>query len=335
MRSIGGDMLSLRLISGATITPLLDQDGFRPAPPSPAYQQIILGIPTANLASQKARELSAPMRDKWQAGSPSELFYHPKNPRVDSRWGFSPVEQIIVTLSIAANRQQFLRDFYVSGNVPEGLLPMPESWTAQQIKDFQKWFDSMLAGNLKMKRRMIMVPDAKHEPTMTKHEALTDVTDDYLNRVVAFAFGESPQPLVKQVGHQSTAKEGNDQAQASGLEPDLNHIAGSLNDILAAHGYDDVQFTWDEAEELDPVKASTRDDVDLKNGSKTLNQVREERGDDPYEIPKADMPGIVTATGWLPIHADDARSGPRSSIRLGQRTMRTRTTFRLMAARSR
>ena len=306
MRSIGGDLLSLRLISGATITPLLDQDGFRPAPPSPAYQQIILGIPTANLASQKAREFSAPMRDKWQAGSPSELFYHPKNPRVDSRWGFSPVEQIIVTLSIAANRQQFLRDFYVSGNVPEGLLPMPESWTAQQIKDFQKWFDSMLAGNLKMKRRMIMVPDAKHEPTMTKHEALTDVTDDYLNRVVAFAFGESPQPLVKQVGHQSTAKEGNDQAQASGLEPDLNHIAGSLNDILAAHGYDDVQFTWDEADELDPVKASTRDDVDLKNGSKTLNQVREERGDDPYEIPEADMPGIVTATGWLPIHADDA-----------------------------
>ena len=248
MRSIGGDLLSLRLISGATITPLLDQDGFRPAPPSPAYQQIILGIPTANLASQKAREFSAPMRDKWQAGSPSELFYHPKNPRVDSRWGFSPVEQIIVTLSIAANRQQFLRDFYVSGNVPEGLLPMPESWTAQQIKDFQKWFDSMLAGNLKMKRRMIMVPDAKHEPTMTKHEALTDVTDDYLNRVVAFAFGESPQPLVKQVGHHRRQRKETTRRRPPGSSPDLNHIAGSLNDILAAHGYDDVQFTWDEAE---------------------------------------------------------------------------------------
>jgi hypothetical protein len=306
LRAMDGGLLSLRLISGATITPLVDKDGFRPMPPSPAFQQIILGIPTANLAGQDPKLFSAPLRDKWQPGSPSELFYQPKNPRVDSRWGFSPVEQIIVTLSIAANRQQFLRDYYVSGNVPEGLLPMPESWTAQQLKDFQKWFDSMLAGNLKMKRRMIMIPDAKREPTMTKHEALTDVTDDYLNRVVAFAFGESPQPLVKQVGHQSTAKEGNDQAQASGLEPDLNHIAGSLNEILFSHNYIDVQFVWDEADELDPVKASTRDDVDLKNGSKTLNQVREARGDDPYEIPEADMPGIVTATGWLPIHADDA-----------------------------
>ena len=85
---------------------------------------------------------------------------------------------------------------------------------------------------------------------MTKEPLLTDQTDDYLNRIVAFAFGESPQALVKQVGHQSTAKEGNDQAQSVGLEPDLKHIEGSINDIFLRFGYDDVEFAFQDEEEL-------------------------------------------------------------------------------------
>ena len=307
LRAMDGNLLALRVISGATITPLLDNNGFRPMPPSPAYQQIILGIPTANVAGPKPKqEFTAPAGTKWKPGDPSELFYHPRNPRCDSRWGFSPVEQIIVTLSIAANRQQFFRDFYTSGNVPEGLLPMPEGWSAQQIKDFQKWFDSMMAGNLQMRRRMIMIPDAKRDPMLTKQEALTDATDDYLLRLVAFAFGESPQPMVKQVGHQSTAKEGNDQAQSVGLEPDLRHIEGSINDIFLSFGYDDVEFTYQDDEEIDPLKAAQVGDIRLKNGSITINEDRESRGEDPRPEPEADQLGTITPNGWMPLDADAA-----------------------------
>jgi hypothetical protein len=304
MRAMDGSPLALRVIAGQTITPLVDQHGFRPQAPSPAFQQIILGIPSANLAGQKPVTFSAPNK-AWKPGDPSELFYHPKNPRVDSRWGFSPVEQIIVTLSIAANRQQFLRDYYTSGNVPEGLLPMPEDWSVQQIRDFQKWFDSILAGNLRMKRRMIAIPGGK-PPVMTKEAMLTDQTDDYLNRIVAFAFGESPQALVKQVGHQSTAKEGNDQAQSVGLEPDLKHIEGSINDIFLRFGYDDVEFAFQDEEEIDPVKAAQVSDIRLKNGSVTINEDREARGEDPRPEPEADMLGTVTATGWMPLEANAA-----------------------------
>jgi hypothetical protein len=304
LRAMDGSPLALRVIAGQTITPLVDQYGFRPMAPSPAYQQIILGIPSANLAGQKPVEYSAPIKG-WKPGDPSELFYHPKNPRVDSRWGFSPVEQIIVTLSIAANRQQFLRDYYTSGNVPEGLLPMPEDWSVQQIRDFQKWFDSILAGNLRMKRRMIAIPGGK-PPVMTKETMLTDQTDDYLNRLVAFAFGESPQALTKQVGHQSTAKEGNDQAQSVGLEPDLKHIEGSINDMFLRFGYTDVEFAFQDEEEIDPVKAAQVSDVRLKNGSITINEDREARGEDPRPEPEADMLGCITASGWMPLEANAA-----------------------------
>lgn len=294
VRSNGGDVLSLRLISGATITPLLDQFGFTPQPPSPAYQQIILGIPTGNVAASAEEK-------KY---SVDQLIYSPRNPRVDSRWGFPPVEQIITTLSIASNRQQFLREFYTSGNVPEGLLPMPESWTAQQIKDFQKWFDSMLAGNLKMKRRMIMIPDAKREPTMTKQEALTDGTDDYLTRVVAYAFSISPQNLIKQV-NRGTAKESSDVAQIEGLEPYLKHIENTMNGqvIQRQMRIEDVEFAFQDEREMDPVKQAQSDEIYLSTGTYTRNEIREARGDDPRPEKAANELTVTTPTGVVSIDA--------------------------------
>ena len=302
VRSLSGEFIpgGLRLISGATITPLLDNSGFTPAPPSPAYQQIILGIPTSNVAGQKPREFSA-VNTKRQPGDLSELIYSPRNPRVNSRWGFPPVEQIITTLAIGANRQQFLKDFYTSGNTPEGLLPMPESWTAKQIQDFQKWFDSMLAGNLQMRRRMIMIPDAKRDPVMTKKDALVDVTDDYLIRVVAFAFSISPQNLIKQV-NKGTAKESSDVAQIEGLEPYLKHIENTMNGIIARTlGINDLEFAYTDEREMDPYKQAQTDALYVDNGTYSRNAVREARGDDPDPTPEANMLCVTTPTGIVPI----------------------------------
>ena len=299
VKNMLGEAIALRLVSGATITPLLDQYGFTPQPPDPAYQQIILGIPTGNLAAMGEK--------KGRAFTVDQLIYSPRNPRVDSRWGFSPVEQIIKTLAIAANRQQFLLDFYTSGNVPEGLLPMPESWTMSQIKDFQKWFDSLLAGNLGKRRRLTMIPDAKHEPTMTKHEALTDVTDEYLIRVVSFAFSITPQNLIKQV-NRGTAKESSDVAQLEGLEPYLKHIEMVMNDdvIAGALGKTEIEFAYEDEREMDPLKQAQTDQIYLTTGTYTRNEVREARGDDPRPEKEADVLGVVTANGFVPLDADAA-----------------------------
>ena len=295
---MGGIPGGFRVISGATITPLVDNDGFRPFPPNPAFQQIILGLPVGNLATggtgaDKAREFTA-----------NQLLYSPRNPRVDSRWGFSPVEQIIVTLSIASNRQQFLRDYYVAGNVPEGLLPMPESWTMQQIKDFQTWFDSMLAGNLARKRRMIMIPATEKGAQFSKDKALTDATDDYLTRVVAFAFSVTPQNLIKQV-NRGTAKESTDVAQIEGLEPVLKHIENVMNDcVQIARPGSQCEFAYQDEREMDPVKQAQVDEIYINTGTYTRNEVREARGDDTRPEPGADALTVTYSAGVIAL--DDA-----------------------------
>lgn len=308
IRNVLGDIFHLRIIDGATITPLIDNYGFVPAPPSPAFQQIILGIPSADMiAGGWAQTKDGKAKKEYTVDT---LVYSKKNPRVNSRWGYSPVEQMIVTLGIASNRQTFLKEYYQSGNVPEGVMYLPEGWSSQQIKDHQTWFDSLLAGNLARRRRILMAPETKQPVSFSKQNALTDGTDEYLIRVVAFAFGESPANLVKQVGHQSTNKEQNDTSEEMGLESDLKHIETEMNRIIdQVMGAPDVEFAFADAEEVDPLKKSQIDVAYVGAGIYNRDEVREANGDDPLPIPQGAMFGINTATGFVPLDAPPPQQG--------------------------
>jgi hypothetical protein len=80
-RSRTGALIGLDVIPGDTIHPMVDDTGRRPRGPGEiAYQQVIKGIAWANLTND-------------------DLIYAPRNPRPNHNYGFSPVEQIIVTIN--------------------------------------------------------------------------------------------------------------------------------------------------------------------------------------------------------------------------------------------
>src|SRR5271163_4142998 len=60
----GGSLYTLDIIDGATIKPLIGEDGRAPEPPDPAYQQILKGIPAADFSAVELlylpRNLRAP-----------------------------------------------------------------------------------------------------------------------------------------------------------------------------------------------------------------------------------------------------------------------------------
>jgi hypothetical protein len=302
MRNMLGDPLpgGLRLISGSTITPLVDNQGFIPAPPDPAYQQIILGLPTANLASMRGIPGSPSNPNKFLA---DQLIYSPRNPRINSRWGFGPVEQIIQTIQIGSHWQYSTKAYFTEGNVPEGFMPMPETWTMKQITDFQNWFDGLLAGHIGKKRRMIAIPDTKREAQFPKLASIIDpVVNEYLIRLCAFAFSISPQNLLKQI-NRGTAKESSDVAQMEGLEPYLKHIENTINyDIISGfYGIEDCEMSYQDEREVDPVKQAQVDVQYVNSGIYTRDEIREARGDDPLGVPQGAIPGITTTQGFVPL----------------------------------
>ena len=135
----GGALYSLDVIDGATIKPLIGEDGRSPVPPDPAYQQVLHGVPAADFASD-------------------ELLYLPRNVRSHRLYGLSPVEQIALTINIALRREQATLDYYHTGSIPDSFATLPKDWTVDQIRQFQDYFDALMSGNLARRRMVKFMP---------------------------------------------------------------------------------------------------------------------------------------------------------------------------------
>lgn len=230
--TLDGGLYGLELVDGATVKRLLDPTGRTPLPPDPAYQQVIKGVPAADYN-----------RD--------ELIYRPRNIRTNKVYGYSHVEQVIMTVNIALRRQIHQLQYFTEGNIPEALIGVPEDWNPDQIKQFQEYWDSLLEGNTAQRRHAKFVPGGI-KPTMLRGDTLKDEFDEWLSRIVCFAFSISPQALVKQM-NRATAETAYDQATAEGLTPVMNWVKDLMDYVIQKYfGHDDLEFKWDEEDESSP-----------------------------------------------------------------------------------
>ena len=207
----GGELYGLELVDAATLKRVIDDTGRTPLPPDVAYQQILKGIPAADYS-----------RD--------QLVYTMRNPRTNRIYGYSPVEQIIMTVNIALRRQMSQLAFYTEGNVPEALAQVPATWTAKMIADFQIWWDSIMEGNQAAKRKMRFIPSLDNI-VFPKAAVLKDEYDEWLARIVCFAFSISPSALIKQV-NRASGEQMADTAKEEGLMPLLRFIESHMTQMI-------------------------------------------------------------------------------------------------------
>jgi hypothetical protein len=287
----GGQIYALDLIDGATIKRVLDENGRTPMPPYPAYQQFLKGVPAVDYTAE-------------------EIIYLPRNQRTNRPFGYSPVEQIVMTVNIALRRQINQLQYYSEGNVPEALAGVPLSWSVAQISEFQQYWDSILEGNTAVRRHMKFVPgEIAKNYVPTKEPALKDEYDEWLARIVCYAFSVSSQWAVKQM-NRATAETAQDQAATEGLGPLLAWIKGVVDRLLAkVWKRPDLQLSWREEQEPDPKTQAETTDIYLKNGTMTLNDSRATVGLPPIG-PLGDVHRIYTATGAIPLDQVDAPPAP-------------------------
>lgn len=284
-RNRGKQVIGIDVIDGSLIHRIIDPQGRTPMPPDPAYQQIINGVIYANLTTD-------------------DLLYRPRNYRARKIYGYSPVEQIITTVNIALRREMHQLAFYTEGNVPEALAQLPGNWTIDQIDTFQEWFDSVLAGNLKKRRRITFLPELAGSKAQTgggvqftKPNDLKDVMDEWLARVIAFAFDVSPQALVQQM-NRATAQTAQEAAEEEGLKPTLDWIAETQSDIIAnVLGYPDLEWAFQTDREVDKAQQAEIHSTYIKVGALSIDEVREELGREPIGQANA----VLTTNGLVPV----------------------------------
>ena len=157
----GGGLYALEPIDGGTIKRLIDYSGRTPVEGA-AYQQILKGIPAVDYTRE-------------------ELIYRPRNRRTNRIYGYSPVEQIIMTVNIALRRQMHTLEYYTAGTIPDALAGVPADWTADQIKQFQDYWDILMANEdgTAVRRKLRFLPgDIAKNYREVKQPPLKDMFDE-------------------------------------------------------------------------------------------------------------------------------------------------------------
>ncbi len=268
-RMRGGGLYALRLIKGDTITVKIDGYGDVPLPTDPdplAYQQTIKGVPFADFTT-------------------NELLYAPRNVRVGRLYGYSPVEQIILTVNIALRRQAHQLAYYTDGNIPDVLLSVPDTWNPDQIARFQKMWDALFVGT----QGVTTSAGAKFVPggmkaEMLKKAPLFDEGDEWLARVVTYAFSLPPTPFTKQT-NRATAETVQAAALQEGLAPLMTFVRDLMNRILTDYaGATAYEFQWKTEDDVDAFTQAQIDQIHLGGATgqglkvRTVDEVRLDRG---------------------------------------------------------
>jgi Phage portal protein len=276
----GGELFSAEVWDGSLISPKIMADGRAPpADAGPAYQQVLKGLPAVDWIKPVPKGQPVPADPM---GNPfPELLYKPRNPRVDSPYGYGPVEQIVMTINIAIRQEVWLLSYYTDGSQPDVAFSTPSTWTTQDIANFKRWWDSVLSGNLAERRGTMFLPDGTKIFNFKEGAIQDNQTAEWVIRVMCFALGLNPMPFVKQMnrGQEQTHHE---EAQQEGEGPWISWLVDFIGAIVRLKfGWDDIEFRFDEADSVDPVDQSKIDASDVAAGIYHPDEIRANRGDSP------------------------------------------------------
>jgi hypothetical protein len=141
----------------------------------------------------------------------------------------------------------------------------------------------------------------------TKEPEHKDDFDEWLARIICFAFSVPPQWATK-VMNRATADNQSAQSEEEGLEPTKEWVKDLIDEIIGEEfASPDLELVWLD-EDTDASQAEAQLESRVKLGAVTLNELRDSLGH-PYVNTAADRPMVLTATGYMPIEANAGGQG--------------------------
>jgi len=299
-RTVGGDLYGFQILDGSTIKPLLDDRGMRPMPPQAAYQQILYGFPRS--------EFQANSDDVSADGefTSDDLSYFIRNRRANSVYGSSPVERCLPLADLYLRRQQWLRAEYTDGVSPEMMLTSDADFGNDPLvmKQYENIINDNLAGQTEQRKRALILPSGLKPQFYEGYgEKFKSNLDEYLITSITGHFGVLPTEIgfsakggLGQSGHQEGEAEA---AQSIGVAPLVQWISKMLTNISYTYlGMPrELEFKFMVGEIRDNEQMAKKSDLELRGGTKTMNERRSELGLPLLDTPAADQPILVAGNG--------------------------------------
>lgn len=286
-----GRVLSLDLVDGATIRPLLDLRGRIPRPPAPAYLQILHGMAATHYAADR-------------------LIYVPLNTKVHSPYGESPIEWAIMAVNTAIRHDLQRMGYFTEGNIPGVLVSVDiEKTSPEQIKVFQEYYDALAKGDIARASKILFVPSMGNQsifqPQMTDVDKIE--VDKWLMQVMCWAFGNNPAEfgLVAASGLGGAGYvQGMENAQYRSMIGPITGYLKSLCDRILRDFFrrPDAEFRWKGLEPPeDELRRAQIDQVYLSMGVYSPAYVQERLGVPPeYRTSTGTPPPVfgASSTSW-------------------------------------
>lgn len=279
-RSMTGAPYAIEVLDGATIKPLVDDAGRMPDYPYPAFQQIIKGLPMNNFTER-------------------EILYMPNRPRSEMPiYGYSEVEQIMLEATEGIRKTLYQLNFWQEGTIPDVMLGVPETWTPEQIAMWQASFDALLSGNADLKSKIRFIPGGMKPFEMkgSAGELLKCDYDEWITRIICFAFRMLPKPFVKEPESRAAAEQAQDAIIEQGLQVEMVWWKCYMDSLLEmGWGWDDIEFNFSVNEETDPKVQSEVLTTYVKVGVMNVDEARSQLGMEP--IAGGNVAMIYTSQG--------------------------------------
>lgn len=274
-RARNGKLISLEVIDGSTIKPIIDDRGR-----VLAYQQIVYGVPGSNYIRYGLDNLDEilPMPFPGLDGSelPQELIYQPVNVRSDNPYGIAPVEMVIMAVNMALRKQSFDLSYFTDGNIPEMLLSPPEGMmNVDQVEEFEQWFNDVLAGNDSARRRAKFLA-WNANPTILKPFVYDTALDQWMLKLTCAAYGVTPSEIGFTDDVNRATSEGQENVQfRGGIKPIAQWLAPLFKQIIRLEfGYNDLEFVWEFNENEDALAQAQIDQIYIQNKVLSPDEVR-------------------------------------------------------------
>lgn len=329
-----GELAHLFFVDSATIRPVFNDKG---------EQDILIPLPTKNDEGKKEElpvsyvqvmnnsQYGGPESGDIVAAWPKKDFIHshmnPQGAMEAFGYGLSPIESILSVVANILNADNYNGTYFEEGAFPPIVLQLIGQVNQRDLEAYREYLVAELSGNF---HRPAIMATEKAESLQIHN--LKDINNRdmqfmeyqlWLAKLCCAIYGMSPEDigLTDTTGSKSVSEVQLEISHDKGYSSLLRFIEELFNEniIWRDFGYDDLEFAFIATDSIKPDAQFEMFDKALRNGTMTLNEVREEIGKAPFDD-WADEPMILAGDGYKPLLAAEQEPSPETKAKMEHET---------------
>ena len=326
--SVNGEVIAFRLVDGATIKLLINDLGERPQPPFAAFQQVVHGFPRGEFIADVVLNEDGTEDDSTKFTA-SQLTYWRENFRTFTPYGLSQVEQALISAALYLKRQGWMHAEYDEGSTPlTWLVPQVDKFTVSQLgpaqrREYETAINDDLEGQTGKRHRIkVSYPGFTPMQMDSVEERYKPEYDLHLIKLVASHLGVTLDRLgfteTKGLGATGQHERQAEVQDDSGVNPDAKMLTDLIHELSRNYlnAPPELAFVFSADKVEDEAAKDSILDAQRKRGTITMNDDRKRSGYQPLDVPEADMPSMVTATGIVYIEGGAEQQAAMNELAL-------------------